>query len=35
VQVLAAMDKESLTDDDFEDITETLTQLILKGCGLR
>ncbi|PAJ75032.1 TetR family transcriptional regulator [Pseudoalteromonas sp. NBT06-2] len=35
VQVLAAMDKESLSDEDFEDITETLTQLILKGCGLR
>lgn len=35
VQVLAAMDKEQLSDQDFENITESLTGLILKGCGLK
>ncbi len=34
VQVRAAMDREALTDEDFEHIAETLTQLVLKGCGI-
>jgi len=34
VQVLAAMDKTELTDDDFEQINQSITQIILKGCGL-
>lgn len=35
VQVLAALDKESMNDDDFEDVVTSLTQIILKGCGIR
>lgn len=34
VQVLAAMDKQQLTDDDFEAINSSITTIILKGCGL-
>lgn len=34
VQVVAALDKESMTDDDFEDVVTSLTQIILKGCGI-
>lgn len=34
VQVLAAMDKNELTDQDFEEINESITSMILKGCGL-
>ena len=34
VQVLAAMDKEELTDQDFEEINTSITNMILKGCGL-
>jgi len=34
VQVLAAMDKTELTDDDFEQINDSITKIILKGCGL-
>lgn len=34
VQVLAAMDKTELTDDDFEQINQSITTMILKGCGL-
>jgi len=34
VQVRAAMDREQLTDNDFEHIADTLTQLVLKGCGI-
>jgi len=34
VQVLAAMDKTELTDDDFEEINQSITNMILKGCGL-
>jgi TetR/AcrR family transcriptional regulator len=33
-QVVAALDKESMTDDDFEDVVTSLTQIILKGCGI-
>jgi len=34
-QVTAAMDKDKLTDDDFEQVAKTLTQIILKGCGIK
>ncbi|PHS18321.1 MAG: TetR family transcriptional regulator [Kangiella sp.] len=34
VQVLAGMDKEKMTDDDFEEVVDTLTKIILKGCGI-
>lgn len=34
VQVLAAMDKTELTDQDFEEINASITNMILKGCGL-
>lgn len=34
VQVVAALDKKSMTDDDFEDVVASLTQIILKGCGI-
>lgn len=35
VQVLAAMNRDKLSDDDFEHIADTLTQLVLKGCGIK
>ena len=34
VQVLAALDKETMLDDDFEEVVASLTQIILKGCGV-
>tara|TARA_R110001583_G_scaffold44592_2_gene141339 strand:- start:7211 stop:7924 length:714 start_codon:yes stop_codon:yes gene_type:complete len=34
VQVLAALDKETMSDDDFEAVVVSLTQIILKGCGI-
>ena len=34
VQVLAGLDKESMSEDDYEDVVNTLTQIILKGCGI-
>ncbi|WP_245807517.1 TetR/AcrR family transcriptional regulator [Cognaticolwellia beringensis] len=34
VQVVAALDKEAMSDDDFEDVVTSLTQIILKGCGI-
>ncbi len=34
VQVVAALDKESMSDEDFEDVVASLTQIILKGCGI-
>jgi TetR/AcrR family transcriptional regulator len=35
VQVVAALDKESMSDDDFEAVVASLTQIILKGCGIQ
>jgi len=34
VQVLAALDKKAMDDDDFEEVVGSLTQIILKGCGV-
>ena len=34
VQVLAAMDRDALTDQDLDHIVDTLTQLVCKGCGI-
>lgn len=34
VQVVAALDKEVMSDEDFEDVVSSLTQIILKGCGI-
>ena len=34
VQVVAALDKETMNDDDFEEVVASLTQIILKGCGI-
>jgi TetR/AcrR family transcriptional regulator len=34
VQVLAGLGKKSMKDDDFEEIVDSLTQIILKGCGI-
>jgi len=34
VQVVAALDKETMNDDDFEAVVSSLTQIILKGCGI-
>ena len=34
VQVVAAFNKEALDDDDFEAVVASLTQIILKGCGI-
>jgi TetR/AcrR family transcriptional regulator len=33
-QVRAVMGRRELTDADFEDAAETITQLVLKGCGI-
>ena len=35
VQVVAALDKEKMDDDDFEAVVDSLTKIILKGCGIR
>ena len=35
VQVVAALDKETMSDDDFESVVASLTQIILKGCGIQ
>ncbi|AZQ84497.1 TetR/AcrR family transcriptional regulator [Colwellia sp. Arc7-635] len=35
VQVVAAFDKEAMSEDDFEDVVTSLTQIILKGCGIQ
>lgn len=34
VQVLAGLDKEKMTDADFDKASESLTSIILKGCGI-
>ena len=34
VQVLAAMNKENLTSSEFEDIADSLVNLVLRGCGI-
>ncbi|PCI61404.1 MAG: TetR family transcriptional regulator [Gammaproteobacteria bacterium] len=34
VQVTSAMDKNELSEQDFEDVVESLTTIILTGCGL-
>jgi len=34
VQVLAALDKEKMSDSDFESVVGSLTSIILKGCGI-
>jgi len=33
-QVRAVMGRPALTDADFDDVAETITQLVLKGCGI-
>ena len=35
VQVLAGLDKETMNDDDFEEVVNSLSQIILKGCGIQ
>jgi TetR/AcrR family transcriptional regulator len=34
VQVLAGFGKETMNDDDFDEVVQSLTSIILKGCGL-
>ncbi|MCF6194148.1 MAG: TetR family transcriptional regulator C-terminal domain-containing protein, partial [Kangiellaceae bacterium] len=34
VQVLAGLDKERMTDTDFDRVVDSLTSIILKGCGI-
>ncbi|WNC72692.1 TetR/AcrR family transcriptional regulator [Thalassotalea psychrophila] len=34
VQVVAALNKEEMNDEDFEEVVSSLTQIILKGCGI-
>ena len=34
VQVISAMDKESLSEQDFEEVVSSLTTIILTGCGI-
>tara|TARA_R110000737_G_scaffold53670_3_gene75424 strand:- start:859 stop:1497 length:639 start_codon:yes stop_codon:yes gene_type:complete len=35
VQVVAALDKDAMSDDDYEAVVASLTQIILKGCGIQ
>jgi TetR/AcrR family transcriptional regulator len=35
VQVVAALDKDNMQDQDFEEVVASLTQIILKGCGIK
>ena len=35
VQVVAALDKNAMSDDDYEAVVSSLTQIILKGCGIQ
>jgi len=35
VQVVAGLDKESMSDEDFEEVVASLTRIILKGCGIK
>ena len=35
VQVVAALDKEAMSDDDFDAVVSSLTKIILKGCGIQ
>ena len=35
VQVLAALDKKEMVKSDFEDVVNSLTSIILKGCGIQ
>lgn len=34
-QVSAVLDKENLTEKDFEDVSDNLIHIILKGCGIK
>lgn len=34
VQVLAALDKDKMTAPDYEEVVQSLTAIILKGCGI-
>lgn len=34
VQILAALDKDVMLDQDFEEVVNSLCQIILKGCGI-
>ena len=34
VQVIAALNKKVMSDDDYENVVTSLTQIILKGCGI-
>jgi len=35
VQVLSAMDKTEMSNDDYEDVVASLTTIILNGCGIK
>jgi TetR/AcrR family transcriptional regulator len=35
VQVLAAMDKQKMDNQSFEDIVDSITSIVLKGCGVK
>ena len=35
VQILAVLDKKSLSDRDFRTATDTVVRLVLRGCGIR
>ncbi|WDE01364.1 TetR/AcrR family transcriptional regulator [Thalassomonas actiniarum] len=35
VQVLSAMDKQEMSNDDYEDVVTSLTSIILCGCGIK
>ena len=35
VQILSATGKEQLSDDDYESVVESLTEIILTGCGVK
>lgn len=35
VQVVAALNKDEMNDDDFEEVVASITKIILKGCGIQ
>ncbi|MGK0381945.1 MAG: TetR/AcrR family transcriptional regulator, partial [Flavobacteriales bacterium] len=35
VQVLAAMDKKNMDEQSFEAIVDSITTIVLKGCGVK
>lgn len=35
IQVMAAMDKSEMSDEDYEEVAQSITMMVLKACGLK